>query len=204
MGIADADSPSMPEQFSLAGFQSSLEPTESLFIAAIPDNAAALKIQETTPLLCKEHGLKGTPIAMERLHVTLHFIGVFADLPQGIVARTREAAASVKRTPFDVVFDRVKSFSGGKGKRPIVLRSSSGLEALVAFQRALSGAMARAALDRFKQPKFMPHLTLLYDSRRVAEQAIEPIGWTVNEFVLVRSRLGLSRHETLARWPLSG
>jgi 2'-5' RNA ligase len=38
----------------------------------------------------------------------------------------------------------------------------------------------------------------------VARRAIEPITWTVNEFVLVRSLVGQGRHEVLARWPLHG
>ena len=46
---------------------------------------------------------------------------------------------------------------------------------------------------------FMPHVTLLYAERSVEEHPIEPIRWTVNEFVLIHSMHG---HVHLARWPL--
>ena len=41
-----------------------------------------------------------------------------------------------------------------------------------------------------------------YDDTHVAPRAIEPIGRTAHEFVLVRSLIGRSRHEVLGRWPL--
>ena len=49
-----------------------------------------------------------------------------------------------------------------------------------------------------------PHVTLLYDDVLVEERAVEPIRWTVREFVLVHSLLGQTRHVPLARWPLGG
>jgi 2'-5' RNA ligase len=48
------------------------------------------------------------------------------------------------------------------------------------------------------------HVTLLYDKRVVDEQPIEPISWTVREFVLVRSLHGQTRHTDVARWQLRG
>ena len=44
-----------------------------------------------------------------------------------------------------------------------------------------------------------PHVTLLYDARSVDEHPIQPIFWTVTEFVLIRSMKG---HDYLGRWPL--
>jgi 2'-5' RNA ligase len=35
-------------------------------------------------------------------------------------------------------------------------------------------------------------------------RAVEPIRWTVREFVLVHSLLGQTRHVPLARWSLGG
>ena len=43
---------------------------------------------------------------------------------------------------------------------------------------------------------------MLYDDRLVAWQAVEPVRWTVREFVLMHSLLGQHRHVPLARWPL--
>ena len=46
--------------------------------------------------------------------------------------------------------------------------------------------------------------TLLYDERRVAEHAVETVGWTVKEFALVHSLYGRARYVQLGRWPLRG
>jgi 2'-5' RNA ligase len=54
-------------------------------------------------------------------------------------------------------------------------------------------------MKRLANTNFTPHVTLLYDARDVDEYPIEPIGWTVKEFVLIRS---LNGHEHLVRWPL--
>ena len=52
-----------------------------------------------------------------------------------------------------------------------------------------------------------PHVTLLRDKARVPkveERSIEPIGWTVREFVLIHSFLRQDRYQVIRRWPLSG
>jgi 2'-5' RNA ligase len=60
-------------------------------------------------------------------------------------------------------------------------------------------ALTRRGMRRLANTNFTPHVTLLYDARDVDEYPIEPIGWTVKEFVLIRS---LNGHEHLVRWPL--
>jgi len=69
--------------------------------------------------------------------------------------------------------------------------------------RALTqgGALAKAGVGARQST---PHLTLLYDARRVDEQPIDPIRWTVREFVLVHSLLGQTRYIPLGKWPLRG
>jgi 2'-5' RNA ligase len=42
-------------------------------------------------------------------------------------------------------------------------------------------------------------VTLLYDECGIKEQPIEPISWTVNEFVLVHSLLGKGRYIPLGK-----
>jgi len=76
------------------------------------------------------------------------------------------------------------------------------LDALKAFQRDLGLAMARAGLGKLADKSFTPHVTMLYDKRLVAEQAISPITWTVRGFTLIHSLLGRSEHVPLARWTL--
>jgi 2'-5' RNA ligase len=52
------------------------------------------------------------------------------------------------------------------------------------------------------EPTFTPHLTLLYDKRRLPLQPVQPLRWLVREFVLVRSYLGQTRYQMEGCWAL--
>ena len=104
--------------------------------------------------------------------------------------------------PFDVVFDRVESLGNASHGGPLVLAGAAALAALRQFQRALAAAMTDAGIGGYVRSSFRPHVTLLYDDKYVAPHPIPPIGWAVNELVLVHSVVGKSRHIVLGRWPL--
>jgi 2'-5' RNA ligase len=190
-------------QMALDGLDAPSRPTDRLFFAVRPSAVACAQIVALTARLRAEHGLKGTPIKPERLHSTLHHLGDHVGVPPALVDQAHAAAAGLAVPAFEVVFDHVASFAR-PSNQPLVLRGSTGLDGLVALQRALGLAMARAGLGRRVEAHFTPHVTLLYDNRRVAEQAVEPIRWTVGELVLVHSLLGQTVHKTLASWPLRG
>ncbi len=191
-------------QLSLSGIEEPLARTDGLFFAAIPTPQAAAQIEQRAGDFRRELGLKGRPLTTDQFHITLHYLGAHAGVPQGIVAKASETAAAIRMAPFEVVFDCAMSFSGKSSSRPLVLCSSKKLPALAAFQQKLSAEIRKAGLHQWVQPSFVPHVTLLYDGRRVPSQAIEPVGWTVREFVLVHSLLGRGQHRPLARWPLTG
>jgi RNA 2',3'-cyclic 3'-phosphodiesterase len=192
----------MPEQFSLIGLDAPPKPTDRLFFAILPDAAAALRIARLAQYLRGEHGLRGKPLETERFHITLHHLGDYAGLPQGIVTAATKAAATVVMPPFEIAFDRALSFSARLGNRPFVLRGGEGLVALTAFQQALGAALKSAGLGAKANSLYTPHLTLLYDDGLVAEQPVEAVKWTAREFVLVHSLLGRTIHVPLARWRL--
>jgi RNA 2',3'-cyclic 3'-phosphodiesterase len=192
----------MSEQLSFAGIDAAPRATDQVFFAIFPDAQAAARVTARMQQLRSQHGLTGRPLAMERFHVTLFHLGDYVGLPRGVVAAASEAAAAVAFPPFDIVFDRAMSFFGKSHSQPFVLRGGDGLAALVEFQRALGAEIKKAGLWRRADAHFTPHVTLLYDSRCVVEQIIEPVSWTVTEFVLVHSLLGQTRHIPLARWPL--
>lgn len=194
----------MPVQLSFAEFDTEAPLTDRLFFAIFPDSDTAARIVQFAWRLRDDHKLKGRLLAAERLHITLHHLGDHAGLPSDIVTAAREVGEAVAAQPFDLTFDRIGSFRGKPGNRPLVLRGSDGVTALVAFQRKLGLAMAKGTLGRWAEWQFTPHMTLLYDERAVDEQSVEPIGWTAREFVLVHSLLGETRHVPLARWPLRG
>jgi 2'-5' RNA ligase len=160
------------------------------------DAETAARIHRLAGVLKRAHQFKGRLIEPARLHVSLFFLG---GLPEQDVRAARAAAADVRIAPFEVSFDRTASFRGKRDSRPFVLVGDGGQERLTTFRRMLGGAMLRRGLPRVAATNFTPHVTLLYDSRAVEEYPIEPISWTVREFVLIRSFRG---YDCLARWPL--
>jgi 2'-5' RNA ligase len=174
--------------------------SDGLFLAVLPESQARPRIEGTAQQLRSHHGLKGRLLAPDRYHISLFSFGEHNGLPPRLVAEVMKAAAAIEASPFDVAFDRAKSFYGGK-QRPLVLCGGDGLARLVALQRTIDVAMQKARLGRTKQ-QFVPHVTLLYDENGIEEQPIERIGWTVTEFVLIHSLLGRSQYVPLGRWPL--
>ena len=190
-----------PAQASLPGFEPEPERIDSLYLAILPPATAAAQIESLAKQLRGEHGLKGNPLERERLHVSLHYLGGYAGLPQAIVSAARSAAASMALPAFEIVFDRVGSVARGQRSQPLMLLGGAGMTALNQFQNALGLALRKTGLGRWATARFTPQLTLLYDDRSL-EQTIEPIAWIAQEFVLVHGMVGQSRHEVIGRWPL--
>ena len=192
----------MTKQLSLDGFSADPKPTDRLFIGIFPPAPVSARISCSAEELRLRHGLTGKPLAPERFHVTLFHLGDYVGLPEGLTRSAVEAAASVTAAPFEVGFDFVESFSTKTPKLPLVLRSSTAIERLMDFQAQLGHALRKVGLGRYVGPQFTPHVTLLYDAKSVAREPVEPVTWTVNEFVLVHSLLGRSRHVHFGRWSL--
>lgn len=192
-------------QLTLPGFEATPQlPAHRLFLAIKPDADTAARIAQRVEQLRPVVGFKGKPLRPERLHVTLHHLGDFVQPPtEDLVARTRLAAAGLTLAPFDVAFDQVVSFHGRRDHRPFVLVGEDSVAALMAFQAALTEALQRTGVP-VPRGQFKPHVTLLYDRGGFAPKAIEPIAWTVREFVLIHSWLGKTRYDELGRWSLNG
>lgn len=170
--------------------------TDRLFFAVRPDPETAAEIARRTRLWRAEHGLTGRSIRPEHLHVTLFHVGDASGVPPTeLIEALAERAAGVAMPAFRVEFDRILSFRNGA----FVLGGDESVIGLEVLQQRLSDA-----LDSSARParRFVPHVTLLRDSRHIAEQSIERIGWTAREVVLVHSLLGQTAHRDLVRIPL--
>jgi 2'-5' RNA ligase len=180
--------------------------TDRLFFALLPSAEAVVRIEQLARELRERLGLRGRTLGAGRFHITLHLVGDFAGFPQQVVELAGEIAAAVVAgmPPFRLGFDRVASFRRPRNM-PLVLRGSEDLlGGVAALAETLGTAMAAQGLGHVAGARYKPHLTLLYDDRHVPNTPIEPIAWTAHEVVLVRSLLGQSRHEPVARWPLQG
>jgi 2'-5' RNA ligase len=189
----------MGAEFSFFGFER--PEADGLFFAILPEGKDALRLATVARQLCIRHRLGSRPLAAERFHVSLFGFGPHAGLPQDLVAGVIETAATVAMPAFNITFDHAMSFLGRS--RPLVLCGGEGVAGLIALQRALGNALQKGGLGRVK-PQYTPHLTLLYDECGIKKHAIEPIGWTVSEFVLVHSLLGQGQYNVLRRWRLRG
>jgi 2'-5' RNA ligase len=114
----------------------------------------------------------------------------------------QRAAAAVVAPSFEARFDRIASFHGRPGERPLVLRGDEGLVRLIVFQKTLGEALTKVGIG--VDLKFTPHITLLYDDKNVVETPIDPINCAADEVVLVHSLLGQTRHIPLGRWKMKG
>jgi 2'-5' RNA ligase len=171
----------------------------NLFLAFVPEGRAGLEVDEVAKRKKVEHDVAGKPLGLPQYHISLFSFGTLSEISSELVAsisRVLQPLAAATE-PFDVCFDRALSFDTRKRKLPFVLRSSRGNKPLVEFYRELAlGQGIRRALN--------PHVTLFYDPKNISECSIDPVSWEVSELTLVRSYVGLGKHEHLARWPLRG
>lgn len=175
---------------------------DRLFFAFFPDAQAIERILRLANEIGSQEGLRGSPLLPSRLHVTLAHLGDFHGVPPRIVEIASDAAAMLSAEPgFDIRFDRVVSFSG-REQKPLVLVGREGVEAVTAFRERLKSALLKCGLKI--DPRFKPHVTMLYDSKSLPERTVDPIAWHAGELVLVHSLVGKSKHVHLRRWPLRG
>jgi len=169
------------------------------FFALRPAIEDARRIRAFAEELLSSHGIPGKRIGPERLHITLELVG--HDVDDAVVDAACRAADAVSFHVMEARFEVAMTFKGPGG--PLVLLGADGLDEVRHLRTALGCTMA----DRgFVPPRaYEPHMTLCYDEKhRLARTQIEPIGFRVEDFALVKSHVGLSRHEVLRTWRLAG
>jgi 2'-5' RNA ligase len=173
-------------------------PRHRLFFGIWPVDHAAEILTRLMARLSRDRIMPGRPVDTDRLHITLHHLGDFADqIPPSLPPTAQAAAATVRMPPFEVVFDRI---GGTRGQ--FLLRASDGSVALRHFRQTLGTALIKAGLRRQIDPAFIPHLALSYDFSDAPEMPVEPIAWTVRESVLVESLLGKHQHIKRGSWSI--
>lgn len=174
----------------------------NIFFATRPDATAVARIASLARDIVRSRRLKAKLLSPGNLHVSLLSVGEFAGAyPPSTIADAKTAAADLSMAPFTVMFDRVASFGRRGGHRPLVLTGGDGVVGLVRLQQALSLAMAKVGVGAGQKDQFTPHVTMMYGDE-VDEFSIEPISWRVEEFVLIDSLQGQSKHVPLGQWPL--
>jgi 2'-5' RNA ligase len=151
---------------------------------------------------CDLHGLSAHPCDEARIHLSLNGVVSPRGPRKGDIEAALRAAERVKAAPFPVVFDLLCTFRVRRDKRPTVLCCTSGMEGLVALRDLLRESLTREGLWR-GPARFEPHLTLVWDWKSVPRSRLdEPIGWIVEDFVLLQTMFGEGRQVERGRWPL--
>jgi RNA 2',3'-cyclic 3'-phosphodiesterase len=202
--------PRTGEQLCFPEFERGSPHPHRLLFVALPDESAARRISHVGHDLRRKHRLHREVLSSKRLHVSLFHIGDYCQFPQDIAERAKEGASGLALPPIEIVLDRAMSFSGAQVDPPredsyaLVLLARQGATELATLRKALALAMMKAGIRLRYKWHFKPHLTLLYDKRHQIAEDVEPVRWTVSEFVLIDSLVGESRYEELGRWPLKG
>jgi 2'-5' RNA ligase len=128
----------------------------------------------------------------ERFHITALPIGDARHLSSAQLEQLNQALARFHAEPFDIGFDRLKgnALVGGKA-----------MGAVRRFQARLVEHLITCGWPVFDYA-FHPHLSLTYGAWQERNIAIPPIGWRVEELLLIKSIQGQGRHEPLGAWPL--
>lgn len=172
----------------------------NVFFGLMPDDATRTRMTEAVASLRERHDPQGRWLKPARYHLTLHFLGTFAELPEDRIAAAMHAADGLRSPRFELVLDRAGHFSGGVGW----LGSAHIDPPLQQLWEELRQALAREHVATKGHARFVPHVTVLRDARRpLPEEPITPIRWPVREVVLIDSVLGASNeYRPLGRWPL--
>jgi len=164
-----------------------------VFFALWPDDTTRSAIVRATRNAVRLCG--GRPIAKERLHITVAFLGGVTEEQLA----TARAAAPVAVGAFDLTLDLLGVWPQS---RVLWLAGRHLPDELMALEREL-----RARLEQHgfapDERIYRPHLTLARRARPV-EEPVEPVTWRVTDLALVESLPhGRNVHyEVLERWPL--
>ena len=164
-----------------------------LFFALKPDDETARRTRAWAEEKLGPRGL----LSADHYHVTLALTEDFPAPSPDLTEKLLAAGASVYGSPFSLVLDVLNS-----SDRVAVLQPTMVPPALKHLQSCIKAGMEEQNVDVRKGSKFNPHQTLAYRKDEPFQYSVDGFRWEVNEFALIHSHVGLSRHDTIARWPL--
>jgi RNA 2',3'-cyclic 3'-phosphodiesterase len=141
-------------------------------------------------------------IQQDLLHLSLCAPHPRARIREPLPVALAKAADRLTFSAVDVRLTTATRFGGAFGRSSWVLRAEGG--ALLEMRRALVKALLLEGVQLVSPHSFDPHVTVAYSNALPeGEELIEPIRWNAQDFVLIRSHLGQSRHDLLGRWALA-
>jgi RNA 2',3'-cyclic 3'-phosphodiesterase len=168
------------------------QPVHRLFYALRPPPAAAAFIRADCAWLGR-----GKWIREEHFHVTLNILDDWPFQPRELLAAMIAVGDAVAAPSFRIVLDQLSG-----SRRSIVLRPSEPIARLHEFQQSLANGLGRAGVATRRDVRFSPHLTLVHPGRPDFVASADPVSWPVEEFFLIESLVGWTRHVVHKSWRL--
>jgi 2'-5' RNA ligase len=143
-----------------------------LFLAVDIDDATRTQVGRIASGLREalETHIKGSWVRLERMHLTLHFLGNVEDAFEQRLRETLSAPVAV--APFDVTFDGLGMFPERGSPRVLWLAVRDGLESLRQIEKLMVDALR---VEREHEGPFTPHLTLARFRDRVTRSTLTGI-----------------------------
>lgn len=166
-----------------------------VFFALWPDDAVRRRLHEEGMRLHAQLG--GRLTRAPSIHMTLLFLG---DVVERRLSELAAAAGNVPFRGFSMNLDIARCWRHNRIAWVGPRETPSALGELVA---ALQAALDDAGIGFDRKP-FAAHVTLVRDARCAeSEYVLEPVTWTADGFVLVRSTPGggASAYRVIGRWP---
>lgn len=136
----------------------------------------------------------------ELLHITLVCLGGFDAVPRGLINRVTAVLREVRARPVPVTLDGSSLFGNRKS---LALNSSKPMPEIDALAKMIQRALKRDNLP-YIRTSLTPHMTTIYGCGKIEPMPVgKPYSWLAGNFELVFSHNGETRHEHLARFPLS-
>lgn len=172
------------------------EPELRLYYALWPSRAVAERLVEHAAIL--QAAVGGRVTRVHSVHLTLAFLG---DVAEARLAELLAPPATIATDRFALDIDRIGVWhhNGIGWVAPSVTPV-----ALAELQERLSDWLESIGFALEKRA-FKPHVTLVRKCTGSADTAaVEPIGWAVDEYVLVQSKQSEAgiRYEIVGRFPL--
>ena len=171
---------------------------DAVFVAIQPPADIAEDIYRLGMRIHCSEKLNCSPVLPRCLHLTLLGVGHYLDLSYPAFDRLLRALAKVAMPSFRFALNRAVSFDN-KSNWPFVLVGDDSTTPGIHMLRAKLVDALHEVGFRLGAPSLTPHMTLFRAGRRLDEYAIDEIGWTVREFVLIHSLQGQHEHKVLGR-----
>ena len=152
-----------------------------LFVGISPSDDVRRSLVRMQDFLSR-HGISGTYLTPENLHMTLTFIGAYPE-PDPVLGAMEEAAFE----PFEIVYDHIGTF-----RESIIWGGTEPCEPLETLVKRLRYALAGADIP-FDRSAFTPHFTLARHadfSHGIPSAEIVPVPMIVDQMILFRSDRG--------------